>query len=159
MLLSHVYRFMETGHPVSLSATRLLHKCQNDHCISTRHVQWATVASTLHCKPATSSTYRFIPFSLLGWKFEAVIMVVILANVVTLAMYDPLTAIDIGRNAVLQVRTCIGFIFLEIICANSIFFYTRFHSALNNEHSIRCRVCAMAVRTALSAHANLSPSI
>lgn len=31
-------------------------------------------------------------------------MAIIIANVVTLAMYDPTTAIDVGRNAALQVR-------------------------------------------------------
>lgn len=48
-----------------------------------------------------------------GWRFEAAIMAIIIANVVTLAMYDPTTAVDVGRNAALQVRICRFFNYLE----------------------------------------------
>lgn len=40
-------------------------------------------------------------------------MAIIIANVVTLAMYDPTTAIDVGRNAALQVRICRFFNYLS----------------------------------------------
>ena len=40
-------------------------------------------------------------------------MAIIIANVVTLAMYDPTTAVDVGRNAALQVRICRFFNYLS----------------------------------------------
>lgn len=69
--------------------------------------------------PYLNALHRWRRFKLIygdgtnGWRFEAAIMAIIIANVVTLAMYDPTTAVDVGRNAALQVRICRFFNYLS----------------------------------------------
>lgn len=88
---------------------------QRCHCI---HIPNLSLTLTL-LHPYLNALHRWRRFKLIygdgtnGWRFEAAIMAIIIANVVTLAMYDPTTAIDVGRNAALQVRICRFFNYLS----------------------------------------------